>query len=61
VQKFGDHREAAVICMRWARGVTREAFADPLRDPSPDADARSFLAVRPLPTAGLVATSEVMT
>src|SRR5215472_664877 len=28
-QEFGDHPETAVIRMRWARGVAREAFADP--------------------------------
>ena len=27
-QEFGDHPETAVIRMRWARGVAREAFAD---------------------------------
>ena len=26
-QEFGDHPETAVIRMRWARGVAREAFA----------------------------------
>jgi hypothetical protein len=28
-QEFGDHPETAVIRMRWAAGVAREAFADP--------------------------------
>ena len=27
-QEFGDHPETAVIRMRWARAVAREAFAD---------------------------------
>jgi hypothetical protein len=27
-QEFGDHPETAVIRMRWARSVAREAFAD---------------------------------
>jgi hypothetical protein len=26
-QEFGDHPETAVLRMRWARGVAREAFA----------------------------------
>ena len=35
-QEFGDHPETAVIRMRWARGVAREAFADspPERGPA---------------------------
>jgi hypothetical protein len=28
-QEFGDRPETAVIRMRWARSVVREAFADP--------------------------------
>jgi hypothetical protein len=39
-QEFGDHPETAVIRMRWARAVAREAFADPAPDPGPNADAR---------------------
>src|SRR5215469_1414421 len=33
-QEFGDHPEAAVARMRWARGVAREVFAaaGPARD-----------------------------
>jgi len=27
-QEFGDHPETAMIRMRWARAVAREAFAD---------------------------------
>jgi uncharacterized protein (DUF427 family) len=42
-------------------GVAGEAFADSLRDPGPDADARSLLALRLRPAAVQVATSEVMT
>jgi hypothetical protein len=38
-QEFGDHPETAVIRMRWARGVAREAFADPPPEPGPGADA----------------------
>ena len=33
-QEFGDHPETAVIRMRWARGVAREAFADSPRSPA---------------------------
>jgi hypothetical protein len=32
-QEFGDHPETAVIRMRWARSVVREAFADPAPGP----------------------------
>jgi hypothetical protein len=41
-QEFGDHPETAVIRMRWARGVAREAFADPAPEPDPGADARGW-------------------
>jgi hypothetical protein len=34
-QEFGDHPETAVIRMRWARSVVREAFADPAPGPGP--------------------------
>ena len=39
-QEFGDHPEAAVARMRWARVVAREAFSDwaPKPGPCPDAD-----------------------
>jgi hypothetical protein len=39
-QEFGDHPDAAVARMRWARVVVREAFSDwaPKADPRPDAD-----------------------
>jgi hypothetical protein len=36
-QEFGDHPETAVIRMRWARSVVREAFADPAPEPGPGA------------------------
>ncbi|MGB6579609.1 MAG: hypothetical protein WBF34_17005 [Streptosporangiaceae bacterium] len=36
-QEFGDHPETAVIRMRWARSVAREAFADPAPGPGPGA------------------------
>jgi hypothetical protein len=39
-QEFGDHPEAAVARMRWARVVAREAFSDwaTKAGPRPDAD-----------------------
>lgn len=39
-QEFGDHPETAVVRMRWARLVAREAFSDraPKPGPRPDAD-----------------------
>jgi hypothetical protein len=46
-QEFGDHPETAVIRMRWARVVAREAFADPPPEPGPSADARGLLVIRP--------------
>jgi hypothetical protein len=48
-QEFGDHPETAVIRMRWARGVAREAFADPAPEqgPAAGADAGGWLVVRP--------------
>jgi len=36
-QEFGDHPETAVIRMRWARGMAREAFANPAPEPGPGA------------------------
>jgi hypothetical protein len=38
-QEFGDHPETAVIRMRWARGVVREAFADSVPEPGPRPNA----------------------
>jgi hypothetical protein len=46
-QEFGDHPETAVIRMRWARGVAREAFADWPPEPGPSADAGGSLVIRP--------------
>ena len=46
-QEFGDHPETAVIRMRWARGVAREAFADSAPEPGPGADAGGWLVIRP--------------
>ena len=46
-QEFGDHPETAVIRMRWARGVAREAFADSPPEPGPGADAGGSLVIRP--------------
>ena len=45
-QEFGDHPETAVIRMRWARAVAREAFADPA-EPGLGADARALLVIGP--------------
>ena len=50
-QEFGDHSETAVIRMRWARVVAREAFADSVSEPGPRADADALLIVRPWPPA----------
>jgi len=46
-QEFGDHPEAAVIRMRWARAVVRGAFADSVSEPGLRADAGASLVVRP--------------
>jgi hypothetical protein len=48
-QEFGDHPETAVIRMRWARRVAREAFADPVPEQGPagGVDAGGWLVVRP--------------
>ena len=46
-QEFGDHPETAVIRMRWARGVAREAFADSPPECGPGADAGGLLVIRP--------------
>ena len=50
-QEFGDHPEMAVIRMRWARAVAREAFADSVPEPGPQADAGALLIVLPWPPA----------
>jgi hypothetical protein len=46
-QEFGDHPEMAVVRMRWARDVARDAFADSPPASGLDADAGGFLVVRP--------------
>jgi hypothetical protein len=46
-QEFGDHPETAVIRMRWAHAVAREAFADPAPEPGLGADARALLVIGP--------------
>ena len=48
-QEFGDHPETAVIRMRWARAVAREAIADSVPEPGPQAGAGAKLAARPRP------------
>ena len=53
-QEFGDHPETAVIRMRWARSVVREAFADPAPGPGPGA---GLSRIRPLALAGRQATA----
>jgi hypothetical protein len=47
-QEFGDHPETAVIRMRWAQAVAREAFADSVSEPGQRADTGALLVVRPL-------------
>ena len=51
-QEFGDHPEAAVTRMRWARAVAGEVFADPAPEPGPGADAGGLLIIRPRTPAG---------
>jgi len=51
-QEFGDHPEAAVTRMRWARAVAGEVFADPVPEPGPGADADGLLAIHPRLPAG---------
>ena len=46
-QEFGDHPEAAVVRMRWACAVAREAFADSAPEPGLRVDAGALLVVRP--------------
>jgi hypothetical protein len=61
-QEFGDHPETAVIRMRWARAMAREAFADSASEPGPQADAGALLAVRPrLPAGQTSGMREAMT
>jgi len=56
-QEFGDHPETAVIRMRWARAVAREAIADPVSEPGAHADAGALLIVLPWPPAGQTSSS----
>ena len=58
-QEFGDHPETAMIRMRWARRVAREAFADPGPEQrrAVGADAGRWLVVRPRLPAEHAATS----
>jgi len=46
-QEFGDHPEAAVARMRWARGLASEAFGETAEEPSARQDARSCPVARP--------------
>ncbi len=48
-QEFGDHPETAVMRMRWARSVARQAFADPAPGPGPGA---GLSRIRPLALPG---------
>ena len=58
-QEFGDHPETAVIRMRWARAVVREAFADSASGPR--AAARALLVARPrLPAEQTSGSREAM-
>jgi len=60
-QEFGDHPETAVIRMRWARAVARDAFAESASAPGPRAAARGLLAVRPrLPAEQTSGSREAM-
>jgi hypothetical protein len=44
-QEFGDHPETAVIRMRWARNVVRDAFADTAPGPGPGAGLSPYPAL----------------
>jgi len=46
-QEFGDHPETAVLRMRWARGVAREAFTGLPPDLGPGADSGELLVIGP--------------
>jgi hypothetical protein len=56
-QEFGDHPETAVIRMRWARAVVREAFADSVLEPGPQADTGALLIVHSWPPSEQVSGS----
>ncbi len=51
-QEFGDHPDTAVIRMRWARAVAREAFAGSAPEHGVCADAGALLVIRPRLSAG---------
>jgi len=38
-QEFGDHPDTAMMRMRWARAVAREAFAEPVPELDPGSGA----------------------
>ena len=56
-QEFGDHPETAVIRMRWARAVARDAFADSAPEPAPPADGGALLIVPPPRPAEQISSS----
>ena len=56
-QEFGDHPETAVIRMRWARAVVREAFTDSVLEPGPRADGGALLVVHSWSSAEQVSGS----
>ena len=60
-QEFGDHPETAVIRMRWALAIAREAFEGSASEPGPRADAGSLLIVCPrLPAEQTPGSREAM-
>jgi hypothetical protein len=60
-QEFGDHPETAVMRMRWARAVVREAFADSAAEPGSRAGAGSWLMSHPrLPAEQTSGSREAM-
>ena len=56
-QEFGDHPETAVVRMRWARVVAREAFPDRALKPGPRPDADPPLVALPPLHAAYTSTS----
>ena len=46
-QEFGDHPETAVIQMRWARAVAREALEEPVPALGPGSGAYAWFIIRP--------------
>jgi hypothetical protein len=59
-QEFGDHPETAVIRMRWARAVVREAFVDSVSEPGLWAAARALLVCPRLPAEQTSGSREAM-